>query len=358
MPANRGLSVNRRQFLATAASMAAVVGFDVVRGRWVTLADAAVTTTFDHVPPLDGRLLIDPAARAADATDEGNTIFVTPAAVLQPGSVADVARMIQFCRARGIHVATRGHAHATFGQGLSDGLVIENTGLNRLHAIDPVRRLAVVDTGSSWKQLVTTAFTTYKLTPPVLTGYVGLTIGGTLSVGGIGGLVGGLDTGLQVDHVTELEVVTGNAHVVTCSASANADLFNAMLGGLGQCGVVTKATIQLRPARDRARTYHYRHTDTALLLADFRNLLVQSQSLGIGHLYVLWVPAGPTGMLGDLQATVFYDAPTPPNDAAFATAASMPPVSQAPPPTRALLVHRRDVLLPRHGQVVPLPRHR
>ena len=54
--------------------------------------------------------------------------------------------------------------------------------------------------------------------------------------------------GLQVDHVQELEVVTGEGQIVTCSDARNSDLFNAMLGGLGQCGIITKVVMRLMTA--------------------------------------------------------------------------------------------------------------
>ena len=54
--------------------------------------------------------------------------------------------------------------------------------------------------------------------------------------------------GLQVDHVQELEVVTGDGQIVSCSDERNSDLFNAMLGGLGQCGIITKIVMRLMAA--------------------------------------------------------------------------------------------------------------
>src|SRR5262249_39922404 len=68
-------------------------------------------------------------------------------------------------------------------------------------------------------------------------------VGGTISTGGFG--VTTYNLGLQVDHVQELEVVTGDGQIVTCSDERNSDLFNAMLGGLGQCGIITKVVMRL-----------------------------------------------------------------------------------------------------------------
>jgi FAD/FMN-containing dehydrogenase len=84
-----------------------------------------------------------------------------------------------------------------------------------------------------------------KLTVPVIADTF-LSVGGTISTGGFG--VTSYNLGLQVDHVQELEVVTGDGQIVTCSDARNSDLFNAMLGGMGQCGIITKVVMRLMAA--------------------------------------------------------------------------------------------------------------
>src|SRR5262249_60868771 len=70
-----------------------------------------------------------------------------------------------------------------------------------------------------------------------------LSAGGTISTGGFG--VTPYNLGLQVDHVKEFWVGTGEGQIVTCSDERKSDLFNAMLGGLGQCGIITKVVMRL-----------------------------------------------------------------------------------------------------------------
>ncbi len=300
--------MDRREFLKLAGAVALVVGFDPIGRHWTTRAEAAGSCSFDDVPPLDGTLRLDVASLSADSTDKGNLIKRAPCAVLAPGSVADIRKMILFCRARGIPVSTRGHAHTTYGQSLSNGLIIENLVNNKIHSISP--DCAVVDTGVQWRDLLKAAYQ-QKLTPPALTGYVQLTVGGTLSVGGIGGLVGSKNSGMQIDRVRALEVVTGAADVVECSLAENRDLFEVMLGGLGQCGVMTKATIDLVPAKERARTYLLHYVDNATFFSDYRTLLERP---GIDHVYTIWFPPGTTTLVYQLNATVFYDLAAPPDD--------------------------------------------
>lgn len=281
-----------------------VVGFDPRTRTWWTTDDGLPPAGCVAPPELDGELVVDPRVRRSVGTDLGGLVRRVPSAVLQPLSTADVAAMVRFCRGHGLGVGVRGRAHTTFGQGLTDGVLIENRHLRRIHSVGPDS--VEVDAGITWKELAS-ATVPDGLTPPVLTGYTGLTVGGTLSVGGIGGLVGGLRTGLQVDHVRELEVVTGTGAVVRCSERAHRDLFEAALGGLGRCGVITRAVLDLAPAPARAAT---RTTEYAAPASFFRDLYDAIESPSVDHVYGEFFLA-PEGPLFLLHSTSFHDG-TPP----------------------------------------------
>ncbi|MFC4494586.1 FAD-binding protein [Streptomyces ovatisporus] len=291
---------------------AAVMGFDPAGRLWVSSRESTTEETrpsFAVAPALEGDLLVDESSRRAYATDLGNIATTTPSAVLRPRSAQDVAAMIRFCRAHGITASVRGRASTTLGQSLCDGLLIDTRTLDRIHTLGPEG--AEVDAGLLWKDLVTAAYEhSPRLTPPAVTAYTSLSVGGTLSVGGLGGLVGALHTGLQGDHVRELEVVTGTGDIERCSAEHRTDLFEAVLGGLGQCGVITKAVLDLVPAKERARTYVLGHTDNAAFFRDLRTLIERP---GIDHVYATLQPPsdGPTHQL---YATVVYDRDAPPRD--------------------------------------------
>lgn len=91
---------------------------------------------------------------------------------------------------------------------------------------------AVVQAGARWSEVLK-ATPPLGLTPPVLTDYLELSIGGTLSADGLGGATH--RHGAQVDTIGELEVVTGAGDRVACSPTRHADLFRAVPAGLGQC---------------------------------------------------------------------------------------------------------------------------
>lgn len=61
--------------------------------------------------------------------------------------------------------------------------------------------------------------------------------------------------------------------MVTCSKDRNADLFDAVLGGLGQFAVITRARIALEPAPARTRWVRLIYTDFATFSADQERLV-------------------------------------------------------------------------------------
>ncbi|KAF2324624.1 hypothetical protein GH714_015701 [Hevea brasiliensis] len=91
----------------------------------------------------------------------------------------------------------------------------------------------------------------YGLAPKSWTDYLYLSVGGTLSNAGISGQA--FNHGPQISNVHELDVVTGKGEILTCSEEENSKLFHAVLGGLGQFGIITRARISLEPAPHRVR---------------------------------------------------------------------------------------------------------
>jgi cytokinin dehydrogenase len=295
--------IDRRQFI-TGVGAATVLGFDPSARTWISTARAS--SPIANVPELEGQLVTDPASLAAVARDAGNIVHEAPIAVLRPGSVHDVSKMVRFCRQHGIQAAARGQGHTNFGQSqVSRGLVIEMQSLNRIYSID--RDSATVGAGLTWNNLLA-ATSPRGLTPPVFTGYTALSIGGTLSVGGIPATY---RKGVQVQHVTELEVVTGEGNVVECSKHKNRELFEGVLAGLGQCGIITRAVLDLVPAKKNARQYLLGYKDNATFFSDMRTLMQRGE---FDDLFNIWFPDGAGGWRYQLNATVFFDDKAPKDD--------------------------------------------
>ncbi|GAA0935567.1 FAD-binding protein [Kribbella koreensis] len=248
---------------------------------------------------MQGEYLVDRASRERVSEDAGRYRTKVPQGVLRPASVEDIQEIVRRCAQDGIPVAARGLANTTDGQGLTDGVLIDMTSLNTIHEIGD--DYAVVDAGADWLQL-TNAAHAKGLTPPALTGFLGLTFGGTLSLGGIPPAI---QSGGQVDSVIELEVVTGTGELRTCSAEHDKELFEAVLAGVGQFGIITKATVRLVPAPERVRGYTLAYADIRELLRDFRTLLHRSE---VSELY------GEFGEIQQLSAFTFHQTAEPPDD--------------------------------------------
>ncbi|HEY2407632.1 MAG TPA: FAD-binding protein [Polyangiaceae bacterium] len=295
--------VSRRRVLAAGAAVL-VIGFDPVSRSWIRSAQAE---PLDHLPDLDGFVALDAASLAQHSTDAGNIVTQTPVAVLFPGSVKDIQKMVKFCRKRGIKVAPRGQGHTMFGQSLvGGGLSIDMGTLNQIYSITSTS--AEVDAGTTWKDLVT-ASSAMGFAPPVLTGFLGLSIGGTLSVGGISPTN---NQGAQVDHVRELEVVTGEGELVRCSPRHQPELFEACLAGLGQCGIITRAVVDMAPVKPQVRVFLLNYVDSASFFSDLRELLDRGEFTDVS---MLGFPNPAGGFIFQLSAVAYFDPAHPPDNA-------------------------------------------
>jgi FAD/FMN-containing dehydrogenase len=321
---------DRRSFLRAAGAVgavgvgAAVVGFDANARAWATDGSAGVAgaapggvpagttagTTAEALPPLDGTLLTDPAALAPYADDFGHLVTGrTPRAVLLPGSVEDISTMIRYCGPRRIDVAPRGQGHQCFGQAQVEAGVVIDMGPLAAIRVDPAARTAEVQAGAVWSAVLD-ACLAHGLTPPVFTDYIELSVGGTLSAGGLGGAA--QHYGAQVDTVLELDVVTGTGELVTCSPTRHSELFDSARSGLGQVGVITRAVLKLVPARARVRKYTLTYSEVSALTA------AQRRAVRDGRFD--WLEGAAAAMPGggwqyQLEGAVYYDTVEPDDQA-------------------------------------------
>jgi FAD/FMN-containing dehydrogenase len=74
--------------------------------------------------------------------------------------------------------------------------------------------------------------------------------------------------GVQGDNVLELEVVTGEGELVTCSRHERAELFDAVTSGLGQFALILRATVRLIPAPTQALVYNLFYDDIEAFVRD------------------------------------------------------------------------------------------
>lgn len=310
--------VGRRAFLTGTAAVA-VVAFDPLGLGWVTEADAAPGAV--RVPELDGELVVDEESLTEAADDYGHLVHRRPVAVLRPGSVRDIVTVVCYANRVGLRVAMRGQGHSVFGQAQAGGgVVIDSRTLATVHAVEPDR--AVVDAGVRWLELVTETLAR-GLTPPVNTDYLGLSVGGTLSVGGIGGATS--HHGMLVDNVLELEVVTGDGRLLRCSPTVRPALFGAVLGGLGQFAIIVRATVRLVPAETTARVYNVFYPDLPSMTAAQRTALADGR---FSYLEGQLVPSETGGWQYMLEGVAYHTPPAVPNDTELLAGLGAPVATQ------------------------------
>ncbi|KAK4771045.1 hypothetical protein SAY87_031577 [Trapa incisa] len=194
-----------------------------------------------------------------------------PLAVVHPSTAEDVAQAVRTAQSGRFAVSARGHGHSINGQSRAPGgVVVEMTsgvGGGRV-AVEE----GYVDAwgGELWIDVLKRTLK-YGMAPRSWTDYLYLTVGGTLSNAGISGQA--FHHGPQISNVFELDVVTGNGEISTCSEAQNPDLFHAVLGGLGQFGIITRARIAIEQAPQRVRWIRVLYSDFSTFTADQEHLI-------------------------------------------------------------------------------------
>ncbi|KAF5203862.1 Cytokinin dehydrogenase [Thalictrum thalictroides] len=242
-------------------------------------SDFPITTSTSSLTTLhlDGYFDLEDISHVAE--DFGKQYQYYPLAVLHPSSVSDIATTINHIFHMGpyseLTVAARGHGHSTHGQSQAyNGLVIKMESLStpemKVHYMAGKVSFIDVSSGELWINVLHESLK-YGLTPKSWTDYLYLTVGGTLSNAGISGQA--FKHGPQISNVYQLEVVTGKGEVKLCSEKQNPDLFYAVLGGLGQFGIITRARIALQPAPKMVKWIRVVYTDFLMFTKDQEHLI-------------------------------------------------------------------------------------
>lgn len=236
-------NLSRRVFTRNLGAVASAALLSALQSSCKSLPGAQDTESLlrDAASRFNDRLSFDADIRARAADDFGHIIHRQPVAVLNAGSPDDVVKAVELANEHGFKLAMNGNNHSCYGHAQAEhGLVINSAGLKTIRRVtdDSVD----VDAGITWGEL-TRAMLKDGRTFPVLAEFQDLSVGGTLSVGGIGG--SSHRFGAQVDHVIEVEAVTGTGQRLICSADRNRDLFETILSGFGQCALILRARLRL-----------------------------------------------------------------------------------------------------------------
>lgn len=193
----------------------------------------------------------DMSGLAAAKEDVGRIAKGSPLGVVQPRGTDELQQVIRAANHHGVKLTVRGAGYSQSGQSVADGRISLDT-----------TRMDQIEVGTGWVRCgggarlraIARRTLTHGCLPNVLPLNLDMTLGGLLFAGGVG--ANSFRFGLVAASVQEMEVVTGEGACVRCSPRQNSELFHAVLGGLGRCGIIAKATLATRRARPRVRTFH------------------------------------------------------------------------------------------------------
>jgi glycolate oxidase len=191
----------------------------------------------------------------ADVTDSYRRDMMPLAPAGRPLAVAlprNTGAVVRACAAAGVPVVPRGAGSGLSGAANAiDGcVVLVLTRLDEIEEIDPDNRLAVVQPGVVNLDFRNAVEKHGLFYPPDPSSYDWCTIGGNLSTNA-GGLCC-VKYGVTTDSVLGLEVVLADGELLktgrrTVKGVAGYDLTKLFIGSEGTLGVITKATVALRP---------------------------------------------------------------------------------------------------------------
>jgi hypothetical protein len=195
------------------------------------------------------------------SVDFGGLVRRVPAEVVAPATVDELAREIARLAAAGTPWKLRGAGHSAFGETLTEHTVIDMRGLTGVVADDPAAETITVRGGTTWLD-VWEHLAPQNRRPLTLTTHLRVTVGGTLSMGGVGDATH--LHGLQATTVRRALFITpdGARHEL----AAGDALLDHALCSHGQLGAFAEVTLATRraPITITGRVYRWDTLDAML----------------------------------------------------------------------------------------------
>jgi glycolate oxidase len=172
----------------------------------------------------------------------------TPGLLLRPNSREEVVAVLRIAAAHGIHVVTRGGGSNCSGAMMPspDRVMLDLSMMDRVLDIDPTARTARVQPGiinADLQQHLAPHGLCFS--PDPVSAHLA-TVGGNI-IENAGG-PHALKYGVTYNHVLAAEVVLADGTVMHLNADAEGpDLLGVLIGSEGTLGILTEATVALRP---------------------------------------------------------------------------------------------------------------
>jgi FAD/FMN-containing dehydrogenase len=218
------------------------------------------------------------------STDSGGLAAGMPHGVLVARSTDMVSEVMKAAQRHRVPVTTRGGGLTTEGETVSfGGLQMDMRGMSRVLSVDQEGLSARCEAGIYWHsfaEFLRRDGLDYLSAPLNMTS----TVGGTLGVGGID--INSPRLGCSADQCLALQVVLPTGEIVECSETENPELFDRVLLGYGQFGVITEALMKIRPYSP-IRMHYFYYASLATALEDLKSFIEEDAADYIGILTMM-----------------------------------------------------------------------
>lgn len=185
------------------------------------------------------------------------------AQTISPSTTEELAKI------DGRHRIARGQGRS-YGDAalLSDGLVIVTDRLSKIRSWDRTEGILTAESGMTLAEILQ-APETRGWFPSVVPGTKSVSLGGAVAAD-----IHGKNhhrVGSFGNHVIDLEILTADGELVTCSPKCRPELFWATVGGMGLTGIITRVTVKLIPNETEYMVVRHtptRNLDEALALSE------------------------------------------------------------------------------------------
>ena len=225
--------------------------------------DAAILARRDSiVAGLAGLVAAESLIASADERRAFETDALTayrrlPLAVVLPSSTQEVSAVLRYCNEHGVKVTPRGAGTSLSGGAIpqEDSVVIGLSKMNRILNIDFADRTMRVEAGVTNLAITDAVMGEGFFYAPDPSSQLACTIGGNIGMNSGGAHC--LKYGVTTNNVLGVRLVLLTGEIVDIGGEAldspGLDLLGLIVGGEGQLGIVTEATVRILRAAEGAR---------------------------------------------------------------------------------------------------------